>query len=492
MAGQLEDDWLELVLRASGQDEATAPADDLQAEADRLCQAGVDGACSFAAWGVAFHPANARLALDPECKAGDPVSCLVAAWTLGQSPWGTWWQQAPAAVDARLFAERACELGSKRGCVEVARALFAGVGSTGRPNKARERLDALCRAPAREASACGFQGRMTADPKRKRDLFARAADLGFVPALRWIALYTDSDRLLFHEAACTAGIGASCRDVAAMDLARLRPSLEAGCTVRHVPACTDLAVLHFRDGDEEGALAALDAMCPTYLEACSRAQLLRHGTPARPTLPGTLTPDDRIELEISVRDGAWGCYLRRLAKNDTFGTVTIDVQVSSDGGVEGASVVGDLVDDPFERCIHDEVRNVDLNSPPGDGPALVKFEEFLAHGAVVEFQSRTFEDSSSPDGRSLTDELATLAPAIEACALLDPVEVAPIAVDVTIRRNGRIVVHGVRRSSESAAVDVCVTQVLGSARLVSWDDHHRGLVLVDFLQALGNAVPEDG
>ena len=102
------------------------------------------------------------------------------------------------------------------------------------------------------------------------------------------------------------------------------------------------------------------------------------------------------------------------------------------------------------------------------------------------------EDTSNPDNLAVTEELATLAPAIETCARLDPVEVAPIAVDVTVRQNGRIVVHGVRRTSESAAVDACVTEVLGSARIVSSDEQHRGLVLVNFLQALGNAVPEEG
>jgi len=482
--------WLDLVLRASGQDGVTAAADDLEAEAALLCTDGVAGACTYASWGSPFSPAAARAALDPECDRGDAVSCLVSAWALGQEPWGTWSQRAPTAIDARLLAERACELDLPRGCVEVARALFHGVGSTARPNKARERLAPLCR--AKEGSACGALGTVTIDPGKRRDLFARAVDLGFAPALRELAMMSESDARTFHDAACLAGVGASCRDLASLDAAREHSALEAGCHVQHVGSCTDLAVLRVAEGDEPGGLSALDALCDTRgaVEACARAELIRLGDLPRPHVSGELSPLDRELLDAWLEEGVWRCYVARLGRGEVSGAVSHFVAVAPDGRIEGAAGVGPLVDPPLQQCLNDAARRLDPTHPPSGGAALVRYDLFLAHHATVSFRPDDVSDLA-PEELAVTDELAQLGPQFERCALLEPDEAAPIAVDVVIKRKGRVVVVGIPRSSEVPAIDTCVTDVLDAAHVEAAVFRMEGLVLVGFLQAaLRSADPE--
>jgi len=483
--------WLDVVLRASGQDGATAAAADLEAEAALLCEEGIAAACTYASWGSPFSPAAAYAALAPECDRGDAVSCLVSGWARGQEPWGTWSQRLPTAVEARLKLERACELDLARGCVEVARALFHGVGSTARPNKARERLALLCR--AKEGSACGTLGVVTIDPGKRRDLFARAVDLDFVPALRELALMSESDALTFHEAACLTGVGASCRDLASLDAARRHTALETGCHVQHVGSCTDLAVLRIAEGDEKGGLSALDALCDEQgaVEACARAEMIRLGDPPRPHVPGTLSPLDRELLDTSLEERVWSCYVARVGRGEVSGQLSLFVAVAPDGRIEGAAGVGPFVDQPLQQCLNDGARRADPTPPPAGGPALVRYDLFLAHHATVSFRP---EDMSKlmAEELAVTDELARLGPEFERCALLEPDETAPIAIDVVIKRRGRVVVVGIPRSSEVVAVDACMTEVLEGARIEAAVYRMEGLVLVGFLQAaLRSGDPED-
>ncbi len=480
--------WLDLVLRASGQDGVTAIAADLEADAALLCREGVPGACTYTSWGSPFSPAAARAALEPECDRGDAVSCLVYGWSLGQKPWGTGVQRAPHAVEARLAVERACELDLARGCVEAARALFHGVGSTARPNKARERLAPLCR--GEEGSACAALGVVTVDPRKRRDLLAQAVDLGFAAAMRDLANMAGDDAIVLHDVACRTAVGASCRDLAALDAAHQRSALEQGCAVQHVGSCIDLAVLRFADGQQAEALASLDTLCERASEACARAQLLRLDTPPRTQLPGVLSERANVALHLGLEDGVWECYRARITRGDAFGTMALFVQIAPDGRIDGAAGTGSFVDLPLQHCLQAAARKVEPIPAPFGGPAMVQYDLFLAHAAEVRFRpDETME--LDPDEMAMVEQLVGLSPQFEACAMMDPAEVAPIAVEVAIKRSGRVVVLGIPRSSEVADIDACAADVLRTARIVPIDFRVEGLVLVDFVQALRSREPED-
>jgi hypothetical protein len=209
-------------------------------------------------------------------------------------------------------------------------------------------------------------------------------------------------------------------------------------------------------------------------------------------MTGTLRPTDHGLLDAEVEDILWHCYRSRLSRDDIFGNVSVHVQVAPDGLVEGAASLGAVADPDFQRCVDDASRRLEPNDATRGGPALVRFERFLGHAAEVRFRPQAENDVPPADEADVAAELALLGPSFETCALLDPEEVAPISVDVVIRRNGSVWVKGIERTSESTAVDTCVTGVLRTARLSSAVYQHRGLVIVRFLEALRNRGSEEG
>jgi hypothetical protein len=253
--------------------------------------------------------------------------------------------------------------------------------------------------------------------------------------------------------------------------------------VQHVGSCTDLAVLDVAEGDQQGGLAALDALCEgDAAAACARAAMIRLGDTPQPSVAGKLTPLDRRRVQVWLEDGAWRCYLERLERSDVSGSMSLFAAVDPTGRVEGAAGVGPFVDAPMQECLNENARLVDDTVTPSGGAVLARFDLFLDHHARVSFQP----DNASalvPDELTVADELAELGPEFERCALLDPSEAAPIAVDVRIQRSGRIDVLGIPRSSEVAAVDTCMTEVLDAARVESTRFKVDGLVFVAFLQA---------
>ena len=455
--------WTDTVVAGLGQDGVWLTAEELGDRLARHCADGVDAACR---WGRAREQVDrpdvegvAEL-LAGSCGNDDPVACLPGGWNLGQAEHGVYTPKAIEDPDAAMAVLTSiCDQGMRRGCVEVARAKLAGLGTYASDEQAASSFAELCRRG--EARACRELGLLGGDDGSA--YLDRALSLGDEAVREILAArmsHAAPERSELLEEACEAGVRDACTARAATETDRGEQErwLRRGCALHDDTACARRELV--RDATTADRLAELRRVGRRWPEAAAWAALMAQGAQL-PAFSGTSLDDPLLRdgLLRDVRAALQGCYQEQLAGTDASGWADAVVLVGKAGAVEGMALEGSWVSPEMQSCAFEAAREV--QSLPAQSHAIVVSGRLgFDHASVATSVKPSDARDSGRDFNAAAPVVREWVDELEACVVGSGYVVPAARLAVKVHRRGYPASVEVTEGSGVAAIDACLGSTL--------------------------------